>query len=142
MTPFAHSLTVHHDARGRLAVLLAQGIPPFQKFGQIYFTTLHPGIIKAWHRHKFQIDFQSCISGTVRIVVSDGKNVWQWVSGETAPTLIEIPQQLWHGIENLSEKEAIVVNCPTEVYNEKEPDEERLSWDSSEIPFEWNKRNG
>ena len=139
MIPKAHPLVVHHDARGRLCVLVTEP----QSHPHVYFTTLYPGIIKAFHRHKKQTDFMTCVSGMVRIVVTNGENgAYQFISGEQAPVMVEIFPGWWHGIQNLGKREAVIVNCPTEAYNEKEPDEERKPWNDYDLGFDWLKRNG
>ena len=144
LVPVAHPLTAHHDARGRLVVLLAEGMTRWSAPQQIYYTTLFPGLIKAWHRHQYQTDGQTCVAGMVRIVVvSDAGQVWQWVSGERAPVCVEIPPGLWHGIQELTGvHDAVVVNGPDRVYDELSPDEERRPWDDPTIPFEWQRRHG
>ena len=58
------------------------------------------------------------------------------------PTLIHIPAGIYHGWICLGTKEAIVVNVPTEQYNYKNPDEQRLDPHSGEIPYEWERKDG
>ena len=144
MTPSARMFTIHHDARGRLGVLAPKGAP------YVYFTTLFPGICKAWHRHQKQTDRMSCVSGMVRIVALAPNQppkestfaIVQVISGERAPMLITIPPGWWHGIQNLEAKEAVIVNCPDQVYDAAHPDEERLPWDHPAFGWQWEKRNG
>ncbi|MBU1147910.1 MAG: dTDP-4-dehydrorhamnose 3,5-epimerase, partial [Candidatus Omnitrophica bacterium] len=50
------------DERGRLMEILRSDEEMFQKFGQVYMTTAYPGVIKAWHYHKKQDDYFTCIS--------------------------------------------------------------------------------
>jgi dTDP-4-dehydrorhamnose 3,5-epimerase len=44
------------DERGRLGEIFRSDDPWFEKFGQVYFTTTYPEVVKAWHYHKFQTD--------------------------------------------------------------------------------------
>jgi dTDP-4-dehydrorhamnose 3,5-epimerase len=37
----------------------------------------------------------------------------------------------------VSQEEAIVINAPTEMYDYKNPDEQRLDPHGSEIPYDW-----
>ena len=39
------------DDRGGIFHMLRSDDPEFQKFGEIYFSKIHPGVIKAWHHH-------------------------------------------------------------------------------------------
>ena len=40
------------DERGTIMHMLRRDDPHFQAFGEIYFSTVYPGAIKAWHLHK------------------------------------------------------------------------------------------
>ena len=50
------ALRVVPDERGRLMEILRCDDPLFEKFGQVYVTTVYPGVVKAWHYHKIQTD--------------------------------------------------------------------------------------
>ncbi len=40
------------DERGTICHMLRCTDPHFIQFGEIYFSTAYPGVIKAWHLHK------------------------------------------------------------------------------------------
>ena len=40
------------DERGKIMHMMRVDNPIFQKFGEIYFSTVKPNYIKAWHLHK------------------------------------------------------------------------------------------
>ena len=40
------------DERGKVMHMLRITDAHFQQFGEIYFSTVNPGAIKAWHQHK------------------------------------------------------------------------------------------
>ena len=46
----------------------------FQKFGQVYVSATYPGVVKAWHYHKHQIDNFACITGMVKLVLVDTRD--------------------------------------------------------------------
>lgn len=121
----------------------------FTKFGQLYITTAYPGVVKAWHYHKKQTDNFCVVKGMMKIVVYDEREgsstkgeVNEFFIGEHSPSLLQIPKGLWHGFKCISETEAICINCPTEVYNHKEPDEFRADPHKSHIPYDWNRKDG
>jgi dTDP-4-dehydrorhamnose 3,5-epimerase len=62
--------------------------------------------------------------------------------GEHDPILLQIPVYVYHGFKWNSESESIVINCPTEVYSYKEPDEYRISPYGGEIPYDWARKDG
>jgi len=50
-------LTQHCDDRGRVMEILRKDDPHFVGFGQAYFSSIYPGVIKAWHAHEKQTDY-------------------------------------------------------------------------------------
>jgi dTDP-4-dehydrorhamnose 3,5-epimerase len=137
-------LKVIPDERGRLMEILRSDGEIFQKFGQVYMTTTYPGVIKAWHYHKIQTDNVAVLKGTLKLALYDPREgsstqgkVDEFFIGEHNPLLIQIPPQVYHGWKCISQEEAIVVNCPTELYNYKDPDEYRLPFDTDQIPYGW-----
>ncbi len=137
------------DERGRLMEMLRSDDDFFMKFGQIYMTTAYPGTVKAWHYHKKQIDNFICVKGMMKVVLYDGrpesptfKEITEFFIGEHNPILLQIPAIVYHGFKCISEQEAMVINCPTEVYNYKEPDEFRIPPHGKEIPYDWSRKDG
>jgi len=121
----------------------------FTKFGQIYMTTAYPGVVKAWHYHKKQIDNFVVVKGMMKVVLYDGradsptyKEINEFFMGEHNPILLQIPAFVYHGFKCISETEAIVINCPTEVYSYENPDEYRLPPHGGEIPYDWSRKDG
>ena len=142
-------LKVIPDERGRLMEILRNDDDLFIKFGQMYMTTAYPGVVKAWHYHKKQTDNMSVLKGMMKIVLYDSRDesptkgeVNEFFAGEHNSLLIQIPRGLYHGFKCISDNEAIVINCPTEVYNYKEPDEYRIDPHSTEIPYNWERKDG
>src|SRR5437762_138642 len=46
-----HPLRVHQDARGAVLQMLRADSAAFDHFGEIYFSEINPGVVKAWKRH-------------------------------------------------------------------------------------------
>ena len=137
-------LRVIPDERGRLMEILRSDDPDFKKFGQAYMTTNYPGVVKAWHYHKHQIDSVACVKGMVKVALYDNRRdsptyreVNEFFLGEHNPALLIIPNGVYHGWKCISEGESIVVNLPTELYDYQKPDEYRLPYDTDEIPYDW-----
>ncbi|MGH7330833.1 MAG: hypothetical protein ACREJX_20990, partial [Polyangiaceae bacterium] len=40
------------DDRGKVLHMLKRTDPEFQAFGEIYFSTIYPGVVKGWHLHR------------------------------------------------------------------------------------------
>lgn len=132
------------DERGRVMEIFRRDDENFEKFGQVYITTTYPGVVKAWHLHKKQTDVICCISGDLHVVLFDGReasptkgNVLEVDMGEKNTCYLVVPPGVYHGWKCVSEKEATVVNVPSEPYDHESPDEHRLPPDSTDIPYRW-----
>ncbi len=139
-------LKIIPDDRGRLMEILRSDEPIFEKFGQVYMTTAFPGVAKAWHYHKLQDDYFTCISGVMRLALYDSredsptyKEVNDFTVSLDNPILVRIPKLVYHGFKCTSDKEAMVINVPTMPYNYKTPDEYRLDAFDNDIPYDWSK---
>ncbi len=139
------NLKVIPDERGRLMEILRSDDDLFVKFGQLYMTTAYPGVVKGWHYHKTQIDNFAVVKGMIKLVLYDDREqsptyrrIDEFFMGEHNPILVRIPKWVFHAFKCISEAEAIVINCPTEVYNYNEPDEFRLDPFDQRIPYDWN----
>lgn len=137
------------DERGFLMEMLRSDWPEFERFGQAYVTACYPGVIKAWHYHKKQTDHFVCISGMAKVVLYDDRSgsptrgyINEFHIGRLNPMLVKIPHLIYHGFTAEGTQEALIVNMPTELYNYKEPDEHRLPYDDSAIPYDWSVPHG
>lgn len=142
-------LRVIPDERGRLAEMLRSDDEVFIKFGQCYFTTTYPGVVKAWHFHKIQTDNFVAVTGMFKVALYDARDesptkgeVNEFFLGDHNPMLLQIPPGVYHGWKCISEQEGYVVNISTECYNYGEPDEFRLPFDTDEIPYDWDIQMG
>ncbi len=142
-------LKVIPDERGRLMEILRRDDDLFEKFGQLYLTTTYPGVVKAWHLHTGQTDNIACVQGMIKLAVYDPREdsptqgeIQQFYLGVHNPILVQIPPNLYHGWMCISPEEALIVNCPSEVYDYDRPDEERLDPHTDAIPYDWRRRDG
>lgn len=134
------------DERGRLMELLRCDDKIFKKFGQVYFTTAYPKVVKAWHYHKKQDDHFICIKGKIRLALYDSRNnsktykeINEFELGLDNPLLVKIPKKVYHGFKCISNEEAIVLNVSTLAYDHARPDEYRIDAYKNEIPYDWRK---
>ena len=142
-------LKVMPDERGRLMEVLRADDPEFIKFGQVYMTTGYPGVVKAWHFHKKQYDNFACLKGMMKVVLYDSREgsstkgeVNEFFLGEHNNILLQIPPFVYHGFKCISDTEAMIINCCTEMYDRAEPDEYRLPPHGGDIPYDWSRKDG
>lgn len=115
--------------------------------GQINYSKVFPGVVKAWHRHKKQTDFWICVDGDLKVglvaAASDmpyPEQMWTLHIGEHYPSMVIIPPGIWHGCTPIGGKSASLLYCVSEQYDPMIPDEERLPWDS--MHFDWGIKHG
>ncbi|MCX7018922.1 MAG: dTDP-4-dehydrorhamnose 3,5-epimerase family protein [bacterium] len=142
-------LSLHADERGRLLEIVRADDDMFIKFGQVYLTTAYPGVVKGWHFHKRQTDSMAVIRGMMKIVLYDAREdsptrglINEFFVGDWNPMLVQIPAGVCHGFKCVSDHEALVINTVTEVYDCAAPDEYRLDPHTSEIPYDWARKDG
>ena len=142
-------LRVLPDERGRLMEMLRADDDLFIRFGQVYLTTAYPGVAKGWHYHKKQTDNMVVVKGMMKIVLFDARKdspthgeVNEFFMGEHNPLLLQIPPLVYHGFKCISVEEALVINCPTDVYNYQSPDEYRVDPHDPSIPYDWSRKDG
>lgn len=137
-------LKLIRDERGMLTEILRSDEPLFDRFGQIYVTVCKPQVVKGWHYHKVQWDHFVCLQGVAKVVLYDARQksktqgkINEFVIGWENPLLIKIPPFVYHGFTALGEKEAMILNIPTQAYRYSDPDEFRINPFSQEIPYDW-----
>ncbi len=140
-------LKVIPDERGRLAEILRSDDEIFIKFGQVYFTTVYPGVVKAWHYHKKQYDNFCVVKGMLKLVLYDTREdsptkgeINEFFIGDHNPMLVQIPNNVYHGFKGISETETVVINISTEPYSPDNPDEFRKPA-HGEIPYDWSRQD-
>lgn len=124
--PIAIPISTYKDDRGYSFMNLLHGV--MSQNGQINYSYTHDGVIKAWHRHQKQTDFWICVSGDIKVGVSNNKQSWHAHIGEQNHKIIIIPPGLWHGLLTKSSGASLLYYV-TVAYNDTYPDEERMPYD-------------
>ena len=142
-------LKVIPDERGRLMEILRNDDDIFTGFGQVYLTTTYPQVVKAWHYHKKQDDYITCVKGMIKLVLFDAREgsstrgkVDVFYIGDHNCQLVCVPKMVYHGWKCISECEALIINTPTMVYNYSDPDEFRGDPHVNDIPYSWERKDG
>lgn len=110
----------------------------------VFAVTLTPRGISAWHAHAVTSDRLFVIAGLVRIVLYDARRnsptygmLNQFKLGTIRPGLLLVPPKVWHGIQNVGEGSAMLINMTDIAYQYDDPDHWRVPSDSNEIPFQF-----
>jgi len=139
-------LEVNTDERGRLVETFRTDWEEFDpEPAMSYYSVTDPGIVRAWHRHKRgQVDYFTCPKGRITIGVYDERagsstngELNRFKIGEHDQQLVRIPGDCWHGFKAIGVEPAFLLNFPSNLYDYDDPDEERLPYDTSRIPLDW-----
>ena len=96
---------------------------------QINYSILYPGIVKAWHRHKYQDDYFCVVKGMAQVgVYSDKNGPEKFFIGEHNPAVVKIKAGEWHGLTAIGDEPVGLLYFVTNEYNPKNPDEERAGY--------------
>jgi dTDP-4-dehydrorhamnose 3,5-epimerase len=135
-------LTRIADERGTVMHMLRRTDPYFIEFGEIYFSTVYPGVIKGWHLHELMTLNYACVSGRIKLVLYDDRErsktrgeLMEIFLGPDNYMLVQIPPQVWNGFKGMGEQVAIVANCATHPHDPSRT--RRLDPSDPSIPYNW-----
>ena len=135
------------DERGYIMHMLRADDPEFQAFGEIYFSTIYPGVIKAWHLHSVMTLNYAVVVGMIKLVLYDPREdsptkgeVQELVIGQENYSLVTIPPHVWNGFKGVGAHMAIVANCATHPHDPGEI--RRMSPFDPSICYDWELQHG
>ncbi|HUZ75360.1 MAG TPA: dTDP-4-dehydrorhamnose 3,5-epimerase family protein [Stellaceae bacterium] len=135
------------DERGMVMHMLRADAPHFETFGEIYFATAYPGVIKAWHLHTRQTQNYACLQGMIKLVLYDNREksptlgaLQEIFMGDDNYILVRIPWGVTNGWKCVGTKTALLANCATEPHDPVEMI--RIDPFSPDIPYNWDLRHG
>ncbi len=134
-------IKVFPDERGFFAEGIRDDWKEFlgeDKIVQCNISKSYPGMIRAWHRHtRGQNDYFIVLKGSLKICVFDEEigELSEIVLSSDKLQAARIPGKYWHGTKCVSDEPSLTVYFVTNLYDYKNPDEERREWnDQSIIP--------
>lgn len=140
-------LDIIPDERGMILKMLRNDDPGFQEFGEIYFSTIYPDVVKGWHIHTKMTLNYAVISGSIKLVLYDDREdfptrgeVQEIFLGRENYKLVTIPTMVWNGFKGIGTELAIVANCSTIPHDPAEI--ERMDPFENDIPYDWELKNG
>jgi dTDP-4-dehydrorhamnose 3,5-epimerase len=135
------------DERGKVMHMLRADAPHFVSFGEIYFSTVFPGVVKGWHVHKRMILNYAVPHGRIKFVLYDDRDgsptrgeVNEFFLGPDNYQLVTVPPLVWNGFKGIGTEMAIVANCASIPHDPAEID--RLDPEDPRIPYDWEIRHG
>jgi dTDP-4-dehydrorhamnose 3,5-epimerase len=135
------------DERGAIFHMLREDSDAFERFGEIYFSMVYPGAIKAWHLHRTMTLNYAVPTGMIKLVCYDDReqsttrgNLMELFVGEQNYVLVTVPPLIWNGFKGFGSRPALVANCSTIPHSPEEI--VRLDPFSDDVPYDWSIRHG
>ena len=134
------------DERGTIMHMLRVTDPHFQQFGEIYFSSIYPGIIKGWHLHREMTLNYACVFGRIKLVIYDDREgsttrgeLMEIFLGPDNYSLVIIPPDVWNGFKGMSDPFALVANCCTHPHDPTRSS--RMDPFDNFIDYNWDVKN-
>ena len=103
------------DERGAVFHMLREDADGFDRFGEIYFSTVYPGVVKGWHKHVEMTLNYAVPVGMIKLVCYDDRpgsptagNLVELHVGELNYVLVTIPPLVWNGFKGEGTVTALV----------------------------------
>ncbi len=130
------------DDRGRVMHVMKATDPEFEKFGEVYFSMVYPGVVKGWHLHKEMIINYAVPQGLIKLVLFDDREgsktkgeLNEIYLGEGNYQLVKVPPFIWNGFKGVGLTASLVVNVSSIPHDPNEI--VRLDPHHSHIPYDW-----
>lgn len=130
------------DERGKVMHMLRCDSPLFKKFGEVYFSVVNHGLVKAWKSHLQMTQHLAVPVGKIRLVLYDGREISSTYGkidileiGEDNYCLVKIPPLVWYGFKGLSSISSLIANCSDLPHDPNEVI--RLDAFNNRIPYNW-----
>ena len=107
----------------------------YKGFGEVYFSWINPGVIKAWKRHnKMTMNLVVPIGMTRFVFHSDEESGFRSETiGVDSYQRLTVPPSIWFGFQCISEEPALVLNIIDIEHSPDEVDRRLLE----DIKFDW-----
>ncbi|MCF8567634.1 dTDP-4-dehydrorhamnose 3,5-epimerase family protein [Alicyclobacillus tolerans] len=135
------------DDRGIIMKMQEASDNEYKGFGEIYFSTIYPGVVKGWHLHENAILNYAVIKGNIKLVLFDPRElspthqeIQEIYMGDDNYCLVQIPAEVWNAFKGIGPETAMVADLITVVHHEDlirrmDPHNNPL------IPYDWKVRD-
>ena len=134
------------DERGKVMHMMRNDDPEFNIFGEIYFSEVNPGAIKAWHLHQRMTLNYAVPKGSIKFVLYDDRpasptygQLQKLFLDNHNYCLVIVPPLVWNGFKGLGEEPSLIANCADIPYEDTEI-VRKDPFDQS-IPYDWSSKD-
>ena len=105
------------DDRGKIMHIMKSSDDQFNTFGEVYCSTVYPGVVKGWHMHKKMTLNYVVLKGNIKFVLYDDRpesktyqQIQEIVIGENHYVMVTVPPFVWNGFKGIGLEEAFIIN--------------------------------
>lgn len=128
---------------GPVMHMLRPSSPLFTSFGELYFSEVNAGAVKAWKQHSKQSQYFAVPVGQLKVVLFDdregspsrGKLLEVLLGRPDNYRLLRIPPKVWYGFTALGTSPALICNCADIPHDPTESI--RKDANTTDIPYTW-----
>lgn len=139
-------VTLHPDDRGYFLEVLRAGRGPVESFDpaamQVSAAVNYPGIVKAFHFHRYQTDCFAPVAGMLQVALVDLRQgsptfgVRNTIyAGAVRPWQVLIPPGVGHGYKVIGIEPSVLVYATDRFYDPQ--DEGRIPYNDPGINYDW-----
>lgn len=109
--------SIFKDSRGELRHIMKPSDDNFKMFGEVYCSSINPGIIKGWNLHKKMTINYTVVRGSIKFVLFDSREGSTTINQKQEIVLdslnyfsVSVPPLIWNAFQCLGLKKAYVIN--------------------------------
>ena len=130
------------DDRGRIMHIMKSQDDNYSQFGEVYISTVYPGIVKGWHLHDKMTLNYVVVKGMIKFALYDARKnsktfglIQEVYLGEHNYVQVTVPPGVWNGFMGLGAEEAPVINFTDIPHDPHEI--HRCDPHENDIPYSW-----
>ena len=119
--------SVFKDNRGEVKHIMKPTDDNFKTFGEVYCSSINPGVVKGWSLHKKMTINYTVVRGSIKFVLFDSRKSSATINQKQEIILdssnyvsVSVPPLIWNAFQCLGSKKAYVINFTDYSHSESE----------------------
>lgn len=134
------------DERGIVMHIMKSTEEEFKGFGEVYCSSIYPGVVKGWHFHeKITLNYV-VLKGMIKFVLFDEREhsptkgvIQEIFMGDNNYVRVTVPPGIWSGFKCIGTEPAMVCNVIDSPHDETEV--RRCDPHNDHLPYDWTRKD-
>jgi dTDP-4-dehydrorhamnose 3,5-epimerase len=134
------------DERGTVKHIMKTTDPEFKGFGEVYSSSIYPGVVKGWNLHQKVTLNYVVLQGAIKLVLYDDREqspsrgtVQEIFMGDSNYVRVTVPPGIWSGFQCTGTETALVCNVIDFPHDPSEA--QRCDPHDNHIPYVWTQKD-